>query len=284
VYRDTISVREYVAHGVDEASALDNAGVHTVVLRDGRVHDSLRTTPPSPPGHPCEGHYSVRGITFTFAWDPGTPAGGNFTARWSLRDGELRLTRISGRDAVPRAVGLKPFRRSAEMRSHRRTTAAAALAAAALVAACGGSAAPDKSGDPTSSVTLRLATQDRAPFPSARVLTRLAADVRRRSHRLLRVAITYQAAGFGKRTFDRAAARLVRNASFRSRLSGCGRPRRGSCRRSLRTNSGVHVETAALSRKRHCEPARQLRLDATHTARHWWRGTSRDMDWRHAPM
>jgi hypothetical protein len=112
VYRDTISVREYVAHGVDEASALDNAGVHTVVLRDGRVHDSLRTTPPSPPGHPCEGHYSVRGSTFTFAWDPGTPASGNFTARWSLRDGELRLTRISGRDAVDHVLwGLKPFPR-----------------------------------------------------------------------------------------------------------------------------------------------------------------------------
>lgn len=134
------------------------------------------------------------------------------------------------------------------MRRHRRTTAAAALAAAALVAACGGSAAPDKFGDPASSVTLRLATQDRAPFPSARVLIRFAADVRRRSHRLLRVAITYQAAGLGKRTFDRAAARLVRNASFRSRPSGCGRPRRGSCRRSLRTTgrsatraAGPHV-------------------------------------------
>jgi hypothetical protein len=107
------------------------------------------------------------------------------------------------------------------MRRHRRTTAAAALAAAALVAACGGSAAPRQvRRPPRRRSRLRLATQDRAPFPSARVLTRLAADVRRRSHRLLRVAITNQAAGLGKRTFDRAAARLVRSASFRSRPSG----------------------------------------------------------------
>jgi C4-dicarboxylate-binding protein DctP len=112
VYRNASTVRDFVSHGVDESSAIDNAGVHTIVLRNGRLHDTLRTTPSSPPGKPCEGRYSVRGSTYTFAWDPATPCSGDFTATWSLRDGELRLTSISGHDPVDHVLwGLKPFRR-----------------------------------------------------------------------------------------------------------------------------------------------------------------------------
>src|SRR3954463_14040459 len=97
------------------------------------------------------------------------------------------------------------------MRCHRT----AIVAVAALAAAgCGAAGAADKSGGPETTVTLRLGTQDRAPFPSAKVLTRFAADVRRRSHGRLRIAITYQAAGLGSRSADQAAARLVRSGRF----------------------------------------------------------------------
>jgi TRAP-type C4-dicarboxylate transport system substrate-binding protein len=110
IYRNTITMRDLVASGVDRATAIENAvDVHTIVLRRGRLHDTARGGVPGPP---CDGSYTVRGHTYTFAWDKTTPCSGDFTARWSLRGGELRLTSISAPDAVDQTIwGLKPFRK-----------------------------------------------------------------------------------------------------------------------------------------------------------------------------
>jgi hypothetical protein len=95
---------------VDRATAIENAvDVHTIVLRRGRLHDTARGGVPGPP---CDGSYTVRGHTYTFAWDKTTTCTGDFTARWSLRGGELRLTSISAPDAVDQTIwGSKPFRK-----------------------------------------------------------------------------------------------------------------------------------------------------------------------------
>jgi TRAP-type C4-dicarboxylate transport system substrate-binding protein len=116
VYRNTITVRELTAHGVDAPTARQNAGVHTITLRGGRLHDTMRplepTGAPTNDLTPCEGRYAVRGATYTFAWDPATNCTGDFTARWSLHDGVLRLTAVRTAEQLDRMIwGLKPFRR-----------------------------------------------------------------------------------------------------------------------------------------------------------------------------
>lgn len=106
IYRNTITVRDYVAAGVDQASAIQNSGIHTIVLRGGRVHDTLQ------PGKRCDGRYVVRGRIFMFAWDKHTPCTGDFTASWTFRGGELRFTSIRIEDAIGQVLwGSKPFRK-----------------------------------------------------------------------------------------------------------------------------------------------------------------------------
>lgn len=110
IYRNTITARDLVASGVDRATAIENApDVHTIVLRRGRLHDTAKGGVPGPP---CDGSYTVRGHTYTFAWDKTTRCSGDFTAHWSLRGSELRLTSITAQDAVDQTVwGSKPFRK-----------------------------------------------------------------------------------------------------------------------------------------------------------------------------
>jgi TRAP-type C4-dicarboxylate transport system substrate-binding protein len=116
VYRNTITVRDLTARGVDQPTARQNAGVHTITLRDGRLHDTMHplesTGGPTDKLVPCEGRYAIRGRTYTFAWDPATDCTGDFTARWSLRGDALRLTAIRTAETLDHIIwGLKPFRR-----------------------------------------------------------------------------------------------------------------------------------------------------------------------------
>jgi hypothetical protein len=109
-------VRDLTSRGVDRASARQNAGVHTITLRRGRLHDVMRalepTGTPAEALDPCDGHYALRGQRYTFAWETTTNCTGDFTATWSLRRGVLRLSAISTEDPIDRVVwGLKPFRK-----------------------------------------------------------------------------------------------------------------------------------------------------------------------------
>jgi hypothetical protein len=107
--RNTVTIADYTARGVDELSARQNSGIHTIALRGGRLHDDMRGD--GPPA-PCEGSYTARGGTFMFTWDPGAPCTGDFTATWTLRDGELRLRLVRVHDEVDRVLwGVRPFRR-----------------------------------------------------------------------------------------------------------------------------------------------------------------------------
>jgi TRAP-type C4-dicarboxylate transport system substrate-binding protein len=109
-YRNTITVHDYTAAGVDSGSAFQNSGIHTITLHDGRLHDELRSSLPA--GNPCVGSYTVHGHQYTFAWDKTAPCTGDFTAHWSLLGGELRFTSISAPDAIDRTLwGAKPFRK-----------------------------------------------------------------------------------------------------------------------------------------------------------------------------
>jgi TRAP-type C4-dicarboxylate transport system substrate-binding protein len=106
IYRNTITIQDQLSAGVDPGSAAQNSGMHTITLRNGRLHDE------SSPGTPCDGSYAVHGHKYTFAWDKGSQCTGDFTALWSLRGGELRFTSISAPNAVDRTIwGAKPFRK-----------------------------------------------------------------------------------------------------------------------------------------------------------------------------
>jgi TRAP-type C4-dicarboxylate transport system substrate-binding protein len=114
VYRNEITIEEMVAAGVNDATARDNAGIHTIKLTDGE----LRETPSSDAigtGPSCDATYSVTGDSFTFKWTT-TDCVGNFTATWSLSNDELRLSDVRCADSqcglVDRVLwGLKPFRK-----------------------------------------------------------------------------------------------------------------------------------------------------------------------------
>jgi TRAP-type C4-dicarboxylate transport system substrate-binding protein len=109
-YRNTITVHDYTAAGVDEGSAFQNSGIHTITLHDGRLHDELRSGLTG--GKPCDGSYSVHGHQYTFAWGKTAPCTGDFTAHWSLLGTKLRFTSISAPDAIDRTLwGAKPFRK-----------------------------------------------------------------------------------------------------------------------------------------------------------------------------
>jgi hypothetical protein len=110
VYRNTITFNEYIAAGVDRSWAAANAGtgVHTMTLHHGRARDDVRGTAiPT-----CGAHYSLRGHAITWAFDQAPGCNGHFTATWSLRDGELRLTDVKADDLGGSVqFGLKPFRK-----------------------------------------------------------------------------------------------------------------------------------------------------------------------------
>jgi hypothetical protein len=108
VYRNTITVSEYVSAGVDQGWAIANAGMHTVTLRDGRARDEVRGVQVPV----CGATYSVDGHTIRFAFDQAVGCTGYFTASWSLRGGELRFAAVKADDAGGRTEwGLKPFRK-----------------------------------------------------------------------------------------------------------------------------------------------------------------------------
>jgi hypothetical protein len=72
----------------------------------------MRALPGSEQRPPCTGRYRVQGRTYVFAWDVGSPCTGDFTATWSLRDGELRPADVRTPEPPDRLIwGLKPFRR-----------------------------------------------------------------------------------------------------------------------------------------------------------------------------
>jgi hypothetical protein len=109
IYRNTLTVRDYTSAGVDQATAIQTAGIHTITLRNGRLHDTMRSD--LAPQQPCDGTYSVHGLTFIFGWNKGTPCNGDFTAIWSLRGDELRFTSVRS-DLGDRTLwGAKPFRK-----------------------------------------------------------------------------------------------------------------------------------------------------------------------------
>jgi hypothetical protein len=92
IYRNTLAVGDYTSAGVDQATAIQTAGIHTITLRNGRLHDTMRSD--LAPQQPCDGTYSVHGLTFIFAWNKGTPCNGDFTAIWSLRGDQLRFMSV----------------------------------------------------------------------------------------------------------------------------------------------------------------------------------------------
>lgn len=108
VYRNTITVTDYVAAGVDKTWATANAGIHTMTLRHGRARDEVR----GPAIPVCDARYSVHARTIKWKFDGTQGCTGYFTATWSLHGGELRFTAVKADDAGGRAeFGLKPFRK-----------------------------------------------------------------------------------------------------------------------------------------------------------------------------
>jgi hypothetical protein len=108
VYRNRISVNEFVAAGVDRAWAIASAnGVHTITLHGGRAFDAIGGQSP-----PCGASYTVQGHTIRFTFDETPGCNGYFTATWSLNGSELRFTSVQSNDAGGRVqFGLKPFRK-----------------------------------------------------------------------------------------------------------------------------------------------------------------------------
>jgi Bacterial extracellular solute-binding protein, family 7 len=116
VYRNHVTIEEMVAAGINEATARDNAGVHTITLSDGEIHDTRIADDTGTTGASCDATYSVARNAFTFKWDPDTDCVGDFTATWSLTDSQLRLGNVRCTDdqcgLVDRVLwGLKPFRK-----------------------------------------------------------------------------------------------------------------------------------------------------------------------------
>lgn len=110
VYRNTITFNEYIAAGVDRpwASANAGTGVHTMTLHHGRARDDVRGTAIPV----CGAHYWIRGHTISWAFDQAPGCDGHFTATWSLRNGELRLSDVKADDLGGSVqFGLKPFRK-----------------------------------------------------------------------------------------------------------------------------------------------------------------------------
>jgi TRAP-type C4-dicarboxylate transport system substrate-binding protein len=100
-YRTSFTAEELEAAGADRAAAVDNSGLWTIVLADGRYRAL---------SDECTAAYTVSGDKFTFKWDQFTPCTGDFSATWSLRDGKLRFTNVAAADAVDRAIwGLHPW-------------------------------------------------------------------------------------------------------------------------------------------------------------------------------
>jgi TRAP-type C4-dicarboxylate transport system substrate-binding protein len=109
IYRNALTVGDYTSAGVDQATAIQTAGIHTITLRNGRLHDTMRSD--LAPQQPCDGSYSVHGRTFIFAWNTDTPCNGDFSAIWSLRGDELRFLSVRS-DLGDRTLwGAKPFRK-----------------------------------------------------------------------------------------------------------------------------------------------------------------------------
>lgn len=100
-YRTSFTAEELEAAGADRAAAVDNSGLWTIVLADGRYRAL---------SDECTASYAVSGDKFTFKWDELAPCTGDFSATWSLRDGKLRFTNVAAVDAVDRAIwGLHPW-------------------------------------------------------------------------------------------------------------------------------------------------------------------------------
>jgi hypothetical protein len=108
-YRKELTSEELEAAGVDSVIAENNSGVWTITLADGRFSDQ-RTEPGGAPGPPCEASYSISGEIFTFTWDADTACTGDFSATWSMSDGELSFTNVSAAAVVDRTIwSLHPF-------------------------------------------------------------------------------------------------------------------------------------------------------------------------------
>ena len=110
VYRTATSVDELVESGMDLATAGDYDGVHTLKLQDGKLEDSWRGDPAV-----CHGTYESTAATLELTFLDDTCSGG-LDASWTLRDGTLRLTGITGKTpdetVIVRAVfGANPFKK-----------------------------------------------------------------------------------------------------------------------------------------------------------------------------
>jgi TRAP-type C4-dicarboxylate transport system substrate-binding protein len=96
---------------------------------------------------------------------------------------------------------------------HARSINCAAVAAAAIVSlaavGCGGGSATDKAGGSGASVTLRVATPDRAGMAGAKAIEHFRDEVAKLSDGAIRITPMYQAGGQAP-SFDQAVAELVR--------------------------------------------------------------------------
>jgi TRAP-type C4-dicarboxylate transport system substrate-binding protein len=112
VYRNRVTVDDYLTVGVTEAEAIENQGVHTITLDGGHLRDTL-VSPSNPNSDiPCSATYRVSGHTFIFKWDPYADCSGDFTATWRLSGGELRFTNIRTEERLDEVQwGVRPFRK-----------------------------------------------------------------------------------------------------------------------------------------------------------------------------
>jgi TRAP-type C4-dicarboxylate transport system substrate-binding protein len=112
VYRNRVTVDDYLAVGVTEAEAIENSGVHTITLDGGQLRDTM-VSPSNPKSDiPCSGTYNLSGHTFTFKWEPHADCSGDFIATWRLSGGELRFTNFRTEERLDEVYwGVRPFRK-----------------------------------------------------------------------------------------------------------------------------------------------------------------------------
>jgi hypothetical protein len=103
VYRIKWTEQELIAAGMSKSLAHGDRGVITMTLRDGRL--LYHQVPPSS----CAGTYAVSGSTVSFKWH--TNCTGSIKARWSLRNGQLRLHVVGGGTEAKIVFGTKPWKK-----------------------------------------------------------------------------------------------------------------------------------------------------------------------------
>jgi TRAP-type C4-dicarboxylate transport system substrate-binding protein len=107
VYRVSWTQKELRAAGPIAAYARTSYGVITLTLRDGRYRFRAQTAPE------CGGRYTVSGTRVRFRVEPAaTYCQGVVAARWSLRNGDLRLRVVGATDPGDRLIwGGKPWKK-----------------------------------------------------------------------------------------------------------------------------------------------------------------------------